>query len=434
MSVLVETSAGDLVIDLFVHDCPKACLNFIKLCKSKYYNFSPIYNIQTGAFFQTGDPLWPIGDGGSSIWGLQKPEKRFFKPEIKKELHHESGSISMACSSDGVCGSQFFVSIGDNEGFDGKHAIFGRLAEGFDTLEAIQKEPLDETGRPLRDIRITHTIILEDPFEDPSGYVEVPASPVPSAAQLSTVRIAFDEVLEETGTLDEIEARKRAREAEAQALTLEMVGDLPFATIRPPENILFVCKLNPVTSSEDLELIFGRFGQILSCEIVRDKRTGDSLQYAFIEFDIKEDAERAYFKMQGVLIDDRRIHVDFSQSVAKLPFGRDGVPQSGKSGGKRGNDRRRQGDSGAHHDGPYGRNEGYGMVFDHDDTRRHEPQRYRDERSGDRDRHRTRRRSRTRSTSRSDQRRYRSRSRSRHRSRREIDGHTRERDTHRRRH
>ncbi len=108
-----------------------------------------------------------------------------------------------------------------------------------------------------------------------------------------------------------------------------MVGDLPFANVRPPENVLFVCKLNPVTRDEDLELIFSRFGPIMSCQVIRDKKTGDSLQYAFIEFDKREDAEQvsgsfivpalvdpfaflkqAYFKMQNVLVDDRRIWVD----------------------------------------------------------------------------------------------------------------------------
>lgn len=74
-----------------------------------------------------------------------------------------------------------------------------------------------------------------------------------------------------------------------------MVGDLPFANVRPPENVLFVCKLNPVTRDEDLELIFSRFGVIMSCQVIRDKKTGDSLQYAFIEFDKREDAEQASF-------------------------------------------------------------------------------------------------------------------------------------------
>ena len=45
--------------------------------------------------------------------------------------------------------------------------------------------------------------------------------------------------------------------------------------------------------------------------------TGDSLQYAFIEFATKEIAQKAYLKMDNVLIDDRRIHVDFSQSTSK---------------------------------------------------------------------------------------------------------------------
>lgn len=70
------------------------------------------------------------------------------------------------------------------------------------------------------------------------------------------------------------------------------------------------------TIDEDLETIFSRFGPIISCEVIRDKRTHDSLQYAFIEFENQKDCEQAYFKMQGVLIDDHRIHVDFSQSVS----------------------------------------------------------------------------------------------------------------------
>lgn len=73
-------------------------------------------------------------------------------------------------------------------------------------------------------------------------------------------------------------------------------------------------------ADEDLNLIFSRFGKIISCEVIRDKRTGDSLQYAFIEFEDQKACEQAYFKMQGVLIDDHRIHVDFSQSVRSLMF------------------------------------------------------------------------------------------------------------------
>jgi len=81
---------------------------------------------------------------------------------------------------------------------------------------------------------------------------------------------------------------------------LEILGDITDAEVKPDRNVLFVCQLNPLTTDDDLELIFSRFGKIRSCEILRDKKTGDSLQYAFIEFDNDKSAEQAYFKMNKV--------------------------------------------------------------------------------------------------------------------------------------
>jgi len=39
-----------------------------------------------------------------------------------------------------------------------------------------------------------------------------------------------------------------------------MIGDIPDADMKPPDNALFVCKLNPITQDGDLEIIFSRFG------------------------------------------------------------------------------------------------------------------------------------------------------------------------------
>jgi len=187
-----------------------------------------------------------------------------------------------------------------------------------------------------------------------------------------------------------------------------MVGDLPFANVRPPENVLFVCKLNPVTRDEDLELIFSRFGTIMSCQVIRDKKTGDSLQYAFIEFDKREDAEQAYFKMQNVLVDDRRIWVDFSQSVARLNNSWSNNPTVGPRTG-RGGKGPRGGFAGRedleqtrrYRDADDDRAGGYGMVFDvpgsdKGSSRRRKRSRSRS-RSGERDGGKDRRRRRTRS-------------------------------------
>ena len=147
-----------------------------------------------------------------------------------------------------IAASQFLITLGDNLDYlDGKASIFGKVVEGFDTLEKINEAFIDEKGRPLKDIRIRHTVILDDPFPDPPGLVEPPESPVPSNAQLATVRIADDEEIDDNADEETIEKLRREREARAQALTLEMVGDLPFAEVKPPENVLFVCKLNPIT-------------------------------------------------------------------------------------------------------------------------------------------------------------------------------------------
>ena len=148
-------------------------------------------------------------------------------------------------------GSQFLITLGDNLDYlDGKAAVFGKVVEGFDALEKINEAFSDEKGRPLKDIRIRHTAVLDDPFQDPPGLLEPPESPLPSKAQLATVRIADDEDLDDDADEESLEKLRREREARAQALTLEMVGDLPFAEVKPPENVLFVCKLNPVTQGE----------------------------------------------------------------------------------------------------------------------------------------------------------------------------------------
>ncbi|KAH8096644.1 cyclophilin-like protein [Cristinia sonorae] len=377
MSVLLETSLGDLVIDLEVEACPETCKNFLKLCKVYYYNLNAFFNVSKDFLAQVGDPS-ATGTGGESIWSLigsqrSKQASRYFSPEFVPRLKHKvKGTVSMAVApaledgTKGGCGSQFFITLGDNIDYlDGKHAVFGHVVEGEDTLSKLNEVFTDQDGRPLKDVRIRHVEILDDPFEDPEGLV-VPES-APTKPPDNSTRIAEDEDPLATLPEEEAEAERRKQAARASALTLEMVGDLPFANVRPPENVLFVCKLNPVTRDEDLELIFSRFGTIMSCQVIRDKRTGDSLQYAFIEFDKREDAEQAYFKMQNVLVDDRRIWVDFSQSVARLNTGwsnnvKMGARKGhGKSGGFGGRDdleetrRYREGSD---------ERQGYGMVFD----------------------------------------------------------------------
>jgi RNA recognition motif-containing protein len=85
---------------------------------------------------------------------------------------------------------------------------------------------------------------------------------------------------------------------------------------RPPQNVLFVCKLSQDTTSERLSRAFHTAGfTVVSCEVLIDKNTRRSLQYGFVEFPDAKTCEDAYRKMEGHRVDDKRIHVDFSQSV-----------------------------------------------------------------------------------------------------------------------
>ena len=198
MSVLVETSKGDLVIDVFASESPKASLNFLKLCALKYYNDCKFFSVQRDFAVQSGDPT-NTGRGGASIYSMcrcgEEEEKdgggesrrRFFADEIVKTLekdqeelyalkHDQIGTVSCAnFGREDTNQSQFLITTRDSvPDLDGKHTIFGRVVEGLDVLQRINEAYCDENGRPWQNIRIKHTIVLDDPFEDPKGMPEVP--------------------------------------------------------------------------------------------------------------------------------------------------------------------------------------------------------------------------------------------------------------------
>uniref|UniRef100_H2SVF9 Peptidyl-prolyl cis-trans isomerase n=1 Tax=Takifugu rubripes TaxID=31033 RepID=H2SVF9_TAKRU len=289
MAVLLETTLGDIVIDLFTEERPKCCLNFLKLCKIKYYNYCLVHHVQRDFIMQSGDPSG-TGRGGESVFSLLYGDQaRFFDTEkVPRIKHRKKGTVSMVNNGSDQHGSQFLITTGENLDYlNGVHTVFGEVSEGLDVLAKINETFVDKDFIPLQDVRINHTVILEDPFDDPPDLPVPDRSPEPTREQLDSGRIGADEAINdaEGKESEELEEILNEKEAKTRAILLEMVGDLPDAEVRPPENVLFVCKLNPVTTDEDLEIIFSRFGSIKSCEVIRDWKTGDSLCYAFIEFE-----------------------------------------------------------------------------------------------------------------------------------------------------
>lgn len=373
MALLLETTLGDLVIDLDVEGSPELCKNVLKLAKARYYTSTLVYNVQVNRFCQLGDPQGD-GSGGACIYGLISTllndgelrnervllsNKRFLNSSegrpLTPEECREKGRV-VATEMKGILntiGSQLLITTCEgkdvaldgyraNENGDGRQVFrsVGIVREDDNNiLDQIAAAYCDADGRPYADIRIIRALVIDDPFDDPPGMKELlqareveidredrltksPEYERPREEKLET-RIQADQVDLVAGEEDPEKLRQQEeellkRDDKSRAVVLEMLGDLPDAEMTAPENVLFVCKLNPVTEDDDLELIFSRFDEKVKAEIIRDNDTGASLQYAFVEFSTKEQAAEAYFKMNNALVDDRRIKVDFSQSVAKV--------------------------------------------------------------------------------------------------------------------
>ena len=246
MSVLIETSLGDIVIDLYTSKCPFASENFLKLCKLKYYNNCLFYSVERDYLAQTGDPT-NTGSGGTSVWGVLEGDKaKFFKDEsLSKNDQGRKGLVGMASRGPNMNASCFFITLGEtDEKMLRSHTIFGQIAEGMDVLDKLNKAYVDLKSRPVQNIRIKHTIIIDDPYKEPSR------SPTP------TNKTKADDYLEDDIDIEAVAASKtdqqlqeeiKDHQTKTRAAVLEILEDLPDADVEPPDNVLFVCKMNPVT-------------------------------------------------------------------------------------------------------------------------------------------------------------------------------------------
>jgi len=108
MAVLFETSLGDFVVDLYTEKAPETTLNFIKLCKVKYYNNVIFHRIIKDLIVQTGDPTG-LGKGGQCVHNLiNKKSSRFVETKINK-IRPKYGTVAMATATDNKIASQFFI-------------------------------------------------------------------------------------------------------------------------------------------------------------------------------------------------------------------------------------------------------------------------------------------------------------------------------------
>lgn len=129
--VKLETSKGDIVVELFENEAPQTVGNFINLVEKDYYNGLKFHRVLPGFMAQGGDPTGSgAGGPGYSIFcELDKPNHR----------KHFSGTLSMAHAGKDTGGSQFFLTFVPTPHLNGRHTAFGRVIAGMEVLSELQR-------------------------------------------------------------------------------------------------------------------------------------------------------------------------------------------------------------------------------------------------------------------------------------------------------
>lgn len=159
--VLLKTTAGDIDIELWSKEAPKACKNFIQLCLEAYYDNTIFHRVVPGFIVQGGDPTG-TGTGGESIYGAP------FKDEFHSRLRfNRRGLVAMANAGPHDNGSQFFFTLGRADELNNKHTIFGKITgDTVYNMLRLTEVDIDEEERPRNPHKIKSCEVLFNPFDD----------------------------------------------------------------------------------------------------------------------------------------------------------------------------------------------------------------------------------------------------------------------------
>ena len=136
---VLHTNAGAVTVELFDDDAPKTVENFRKLGADGFYDGLTFHRVISDFMIQGGCPEG-TGTGGPGYT---------FEDEIN-DNKVVRGALAMANAGPDTNGSQFFlVTVDAAPWLDGKHTVFGRVADGMDTVDAIESTPTGPGDRPL---------------------------------------------------------------------------------------------------------------------------------------------------------------------------------------------------------------------------------------------------------------------------------------------
>ena len=152
----MQTSKGEIVLQLFFQRVPLTVSNFVGLAegskewkdpvtgqtkKTRYFDGLIFHRVIKGFMIQGGDPLGN-GTGGP---GYTFPDE--FHPDLK---HNKPGILSMANAGANTNGSQFFITHVPTAHLDNRHSVFGEVVEGMNVVNAIEKGDLIQAVTIIR--------------------------------------------------------------------------------------------------------------------------------------------------------------------------------------------------------------------------------------------------------------------------------------------
>jgi len=155
-----ETSMGNFKAELFDDKTPITAGNFVQLAQQGFYDGTKFHRVIKNFMIQGGDPLTK-DDSKQAYWGTGGPGYEI-PDEFGEGLKHDTvGMLSMANSGPNTGGSQFFITVFPTPHLDGKHAIFGKIVEGYDVVEKISKVKTVPGDRPLQPVVIKRIRITD---------------------------------------------------------------------------------------------------------------------------------------------------------------------------------------------------------------------------------------------------------------------------------
>jgi len=146
-SAEIETSLGNIVIELFTETSPITVNNFVTLSNDGYYNDVIFHRVIKGFMIQGGDP------SGTGHGDMGKYPGYDFEDELNNPMKYEKGIVAMANRGPNTNGSQFFI-MHEEYPLPYQYTIFGKVLNGLDVVDAIGNVQTGENDKPNEDVVI----------------------------------------------------------------------------------------------------------------------------------------------------------------------------------------------------------------------------------------------------------------------------------------